>query len=151
MEDDVDWYLTVWRRYAEFDGRSRRAEYWMFALYNFLVCIAMGIVGGIGVVLMRHVSWAGGIMIVPLIVYVLAVIVPSLAVTVRRFHDIGKSGWMLLLFAVLGIIPIVNLVTSVIQLVFLCKDSEPGENQYGPNPEFSEPLTIPGFGTLSPE
>jgi uncharacterized membrane protein YhaH (DUF805 family) len=132
-EHKMDWYLMVWRRYAEFDGRSRRKEYWMFALFNFLAAILLCAAGGAGIAMSRN---YGAVLLIPTGLYILATVIPSVAVTVRRFHDTGKSGWMLLLFMVLGIIPLVGLVTSVIQLVFLCRDSDPGVNQYGPNPKF---------------
>jgi hypothetical protein len=75
-----------------------------------------------------------------------------LAVATRRFHDIGKSGWMLVLLIVLGIIPLVGIVCTVIQIVFLCQDSQPGANQYGPNPKFPEQAVglFPGSMGLTP-
>ncbi len=134
----MDWYLMVWKKYAEFDGRARRTEYWMFVLFNLLVIIALGIAAGCGVALIANKIWIGGILCVPIVIYVLAAIIPSIAVAVRRFHDTGKSGWLLLLFIVLGIIPILGFIASVIQIVMLCIDSDPGRNQYGPNPKFPE-------------
>ncbi len=131
----MDWYLMVWRKYAEFDGRSRRKEYWMFALFNLLGILALGALGAIGLSISRD---FGGVLFVPLGVYFLAAIIPSLAVTVRRLHDTGKSGWLLLLFMVLGIIPIIGFISGVIQIVILCMESDPGANQYGPNPKYPE-------------
>jgi uncharacterized membrane protein YhaH (DUF805 family) len=131
----MDWYLMVWRKYAEFDGRARRTEYWMFALINTLALLALGAVGAIGIAMSQD---YGGVLFIPLGIYALAAIIPSLSVAVRRFHDTGKSGWILLLLIVLGIIPIVGFITSILQLVFLCIDSDPGPNQYGPNPKFPE-------------
>ncbi len=125
----------VWRRYAEFDGRSRRTEYWMFVLFNFLAILVLAGVGGAGIAMSRG---YGGVLFIPLGLYVLAVIIPSLAVATRRFHDTGKSGWILLLLIVLGLIPFVGLIATVIQIVLLCQDSQPGVNQYGPNPKFAE-------------
>jgi uncharacterized membrane protein YhaH (DUF805 family) len=131
----MDWYLMVWRKYAEFSGRSRRKEYWMFVLFNFLAILALAALGGVGIAISED---YGGFLFVPLGIYVLAVIIPSLSVAVRRFHDIGKSGWMILLFFALGFIPIVGFIAAVIQIVMLCQDSDPGVNQYGPNPKFPE-------------
>jgi uncharacterized membrane protein YhaH (DUF805 family) len=135
-ERAMDWYLMVWRKYAEFDGRSRRKEYWMFTLFNSLAILLLAAAGGAGIAMSRD---YGGVLFIPIGLYILATIIPSLAVTVRRFHDSGRSGGMLLLLILLGIIPFVGLVTGVIQLVFLCQDSNPGVNQYGPNPKFPEP------------
>jgi uncharacterized membrane protein YhaH (DUF805 family) len=131
----MDWYLMVWRKYAEFDGRSQRKEYWMFALFNGLAAIVLGAIGGLGAALWDH---RGVPLFIPLVIYALAGIIPSLAVATRRFHDTGKSGWMLLLLIVLGCIPFVGVIAAIIQIVFLCKDSDPGVNQYGPNPKYPE-------------
>jgi uncharacterized membrane protein YhaH (DUF805 family) len=128
----MDWYLMAWRRYAEFDGRSRRTEYWMFTLFNVLAVLALALAGGIGFAAARQ---FGVLFFVLFGVYVLAAIVPSLAIAVRRFHDTGKSGWLLLLLMVLGCIPFLGLIANVIQIVFLCTDSELGPNQYGYNPK----------------
>lgn len=134
----MDWYLMVWRRYADFDGRSRRTEYWMFALFNFLAAIVLGGIGGIGTAFIDNGSGAGAVLFIPLGLYMLAGIIPGLAVAVRRLHDTGKSGWLLLLFAVIGIIPFIGFIGGVIQIVIMCLDSDPGVNQYGPNPKFPE-------------
>lgn len=132
----MDWYLMVWRKFAQFDGRSRRSEYWMFYLFNILAIFALAALGGVAIAISQD---YGGVLFVPLGVYVLAAVIPSLAVSVRRLHDSGKSGWLLLLFVALGLIPIVGLITAVIQIVIMCQDSDPGANQYGPNPKFPEP------------
>ena len=146
----MDWYLMVWRKYAEFGGRSRRKEYWMFVLFNALALLVLVAIGGAGIAMSED---YGGILFVPLGLYVLAALIPSLAVLVRRFHDTGKSGWLLLLFIVLGMIPIVGIIVAIVQLVFLCTDSDPGVNQYGPNPKFPEQAVgvfagNPDFSTL---
>jgi uncharacterized membrane protein YhaH (DUF805 family) len=135
----MDWYLMVWRKYAEFDGRSRRTEYWMFALFNVLAMLALGVVGGVGLAISRA---YGPILFVPVGLYVLAVIIPSLSVATRRFHDTGRSGWLLLLLIVLGCIPYLGIIASIVQIVFLCMDGEPGVNKYGPNPKFPEQAGI---------
>jgi len=134
----MDWYLMVWRKYAEFDGRSRRTEYWMFVLFNFLAILVLCVVGGVGLALIDKGSGAGGVLFIPLGIYILAAMIPSIAVAVRRLHDSGKSGWLLLLLMVLGIIPIIGFIASVVQIVLMCQDSDPGMNQYGPNPKYRE-------------
>jgi uncharacterized membrane protein YhaH (DUF805 family) len=131
----MDWYLMVWRKYAEFHGRSRRKEYWMFVLFNLLAVLVLAALGGVGLAISED---YGGVLFIPLGLYILAVIIPSLAVQVRRLHDIGMSGWFLLLFFVLGFIPIIGFLASVAQIVLMCLDSNPGDNQYGPNPKSSE-------------
>jgi len=136
----MDWYFMVWRKYAEFNGRSRRTEYWMFVLFHMLVLIVLAAVGGAGLAMSRD---NGGILFIPLGLYALAGIVPGLAVAVRRFHDSGKSGWLFLLFIVLGVIPFLGIIAGIIQIVFLCIDSDPGDNKYGPNPKL--PVMVPGI------
>jgi uncharacterized membrane protein YhaH (DUF805 family) len=119
----MEWYLLVLKRYAEFSGRSRRKEYWMFTLYNTVILVVLELAGfltlersGISIVFFGLV-----------LLYGLGVMVPSLAAAVRRLHDTGKSGWFLLIC----LIPIVSLAL----IVLLCLDSTPGDNQYGPNPK----------------
>jgi uncharacterized membrane protein YhaH (DUF805 family) len=136
-ERTMDWYLMAWRRYAEFHGRSRRREYWMFALFNVLAMFALVMAGEIGMVSARK---FGGLFFALLGIYGLAAVIPSLAVSVRRFHDTGKSGWLFLVLLVLGCIPILGVIAAVIQIVFLCTDSHSGPNQYGPNPKLAAQL-----------
>lgn len=108
----MNWYLKVLKQYADFKGRARRKEYWMFFLFN--VIISYGTVGIALGLDMPELSIINSI-------YSLAVLVPSIAVAVRRMHDVGKSGWYCL-------IPIYNLILA-------CTDSEPGRNQWGDNPK----------------
>ncbi len=112
-----DYFKMAFRKYAEFEGRSRRREYWFFALFYVLIAIAVGILSAI-------LDWA----FVLYIALTLVFIIPSLAVTVRRLHDIGKSGW----FYFISLIPLVG---SIILIVWMCTDSQPGSNQWGPNPK----------------
>lgn len=114
----MEWYIRCLRKYAEFNGRARRAEYWYFVLFNFLISLALGIVEGI-------VADTPGILQG---VYSLGIIVPSLAVGCRRLHDTGKSGW----WQLIGLIPIIG---GIVLLVFMVQDSQPEENQYGGNPK----------------
>lgn len=129
----MDWYMMVWRKYAQFTGRSRRKEYWMFALFNI---IAVAVLYGAATVALLNGSTGSAMMIYLLCgAYSLAAIVPGLSVSVRRLHDTNKSGWWLLLC----LIPLGGLVI----LIFQCLDSDPSDNQYGPNPKLSAaPATI---------
>jgi uncharacterized membrane protein YhaH (DUF805 family) len=105
-------------KYADFTGRARRSEYWYWTLavlIAYVVCLVfLAIVKPLGLVL--------------IIVLVLGVIVPGLAVSVRRLHDTGRSGWWLL-------ISLVPLVGGIVLLVFQCQDSQPAPNVYGPSPK----------------
>tara|TARA_R110002049_G_scaffold65035_1_gene170987 strand:+ start:126680 stop:127042 length:363 start_codon:yes stop_codon:yes gene_type:complete len=108
----MNWYLKVLKQYADFNGRARRKEYWMFTLFNLIIIYGSSIIAiAIDTPLL---SIVGSI-------YSLAVLIPSLAVGVRRMHDVGKSGWYLL-------IPIYSLILA-------CTDSEAGTNKWGPNPK----------------
>lgn len=107
------WKKAVLGNYANFSGRARRAEYWWFALANAIV-----------VSVLTGLAAASKAFIVLSVLYGVALIVPSLAVAVRRLHDTGKSGWMLLI----GFIPVVG---AIVLLVFYFTDSTRGTNQYG--------------------
>jgi uncharacterized membrane protein YhaH (DUF805 family) len=120
----MEWYVMALKRYAEFNGRSRRKEYWMFTLYNIVIVMVLYLAGL--VMLLR-----GSISMVFFglaIVYWLAVLVPGLAVCVRRLHDIDKSGW----FILVSLIPAVG---GIILLVLVCLDGTPGDNRFGPSPK----------------
>jgi len=132
----VDEFLTVvTKKYADFSGRAGRREYWMYALFYAIVAIAVYVVFGIvGAAAARDGSGfaLGGLGVTLLS---LALILPSLAVTVRRLHDIGRSGWWWLI----GFIPFGSLVL----FIFTVLDSQPGDNPYSPNPK-----GIPGFAPV---
>lgn len=118
----MQWYLKVLQNYVGFSGRARRTEFWMFILFNFL---AGGIVLGILDAILGTGNLLSGL-------YYLAVFLPTLAVWSRRLHDTGKSALWLLI----GLVPLVGIV---VLLVFACLDSDPGNNQYGPNPKAESP------------
>ncbi|MCB5179797.1 DUF805 domain-containing protein [Streptomyces antimicrobicus] len=112
-------YLDVLKKYAVFSGRARRQEYWLFVLFNVIISLVLALVDGI--------LGTNGILGV---VYSVAVLLPSLAVAVRRLHDTGRSGWWLL-------IALVPLVGAIVLLVFLATEGEPNPNKYGPNPKYA--------------
>jgi len=122
----MDWYLKALKQYADFNGRASRTEFWMFVLFNFIIAIVLSFVDRwIGTVnSLTGFGLLGGF-------YSLAVLIPSLAVSVRRLHDIGKSGWMLLVL----LIPIIGGIWLIVLCVF---DGNPGENEYGANPNENE-------------
>ena len=114
---------SVFSKYATFSGRARRSEYWYFALFYALVDLV--IVGVLGAVLgtdSKIYTIINGI-------FGLAMLLPNLSVTARRLHDIGKSGWWML-------IELVPIVGVILMIVWCAKDSEPGDNEYGPNPKY---------------
>ncbi|MWN91089.1 DUF805 domain-containing protein [Gilliamella sp. Pra-s65] len=122
----MNWFIScITQNYANFNGRARRQEYWMFFLFNFLLNLALIIVN------MILVSISTSLMpVANIITFVasVALFIPGLAVLVRRLHDIDKSGWWLL-------IVIIPLIGSIVLFVFACLDSTPGSNQYGENPK----------------
>lgn len=119
----MNWYLAVLKKYAVFSGRASRKEYWMFVLFNFIFGIVAMILDN---VLQVAIGGSGYGLLYTL--YCLAVFIPSLAVSVRRLHDIGKSGWWLLI----SLIPIIG---QIWLLILMLTDSDVGENEYGPNPK----------------
>lgn len=131
---------TCFGKYADFQGRARRSEYWFFALFNALALIGVAIIGAVlGALIAAGTDGKGGEVILGAIVilvvlYWLGMLLPTLAVAVRRFHDLGVTGWMVLVFAVGGMIPFVGFLASIGQLVWFCMRGTEGENNYGPDP-----------------
>jgi uncharacterized membrane protein YhaH (DUF805 family) len=131
----MKWYIKVLKQYADFNGRARRKEYWMFFLINFIISFAIGFVAGFISGINPESSLASAAMILP-IAYTLAVLIPSIAVGVRRLHDTNRSGWWLLI----SLVPVIG---AIVLIVFFVQDSDPGTNQYGANPkEEVEPATV---------
>jgi uncharacterized membrane protein YhaH (DUF805 family) len=139
----MEWFTKVLRQYADFEGRARRKEYWMFTLINSAIMFAVVIVFvGLGVATQSKVLMYIGAGLIT--VYGLAVMVPSIAVTTRRLHDTDRSGWWQLL-SLLGIIPFIGWIGGIVVLVFCVLEGTPGPNKYGPDPKavagqgFAEP------------
>lgn len=113
----MEWYLKVLKQhYADFNGRARRQEYWMYTLVNTIVLIVLAVL-----MQLSH------LFAIAYVIYALGTMLPSLAVAARRLHDVGKSGWFMLISA----IPLVGLYL----LYLLVQDSQKGTNAYGPNPK----------------
>ncbi len=122
----MEWMLMPLKRYADFSGRSRRKEYWMWTLGVVIVYVVLAVLGGAfsgG----GEAGLMGGIFGILLLLFWLAILVPAIAVTIRRLHDTDRSGWWIL----------INLIPfgGIVLLVFMCLDGTPGDNQYGPNPK----------------
>jgi len=115
----MNWYLKVLKQYADFSGRARRKEYWMFTLFNVIFLYGLLLTGAAldSTVLMI----LGGI-------YLFGVLIPSLAVGVRRMHDIGKSGWYIL-------VNFIPLIGGIWFFILNITDSEAGPNKWGENPK----------------
>ncbi len=112
----MNWFVAVLKKYAEFSGRARRKEYWMFLLIYVLIAIVVGFLDN----MLGSAGILGGVL-------GLALLVPSLAVTARRLHDTDRSGWWMLI----GFVPVIG---GIVLLVFMVLAGTPGRNQYGEDP-----------------
>lgn len=125
-------------RYVDFQGRSRRSEYWWVALFNVVVF-------GVGTVLamvLGGVNFETGemgplayVVFGLLGLYALGILVPSIALFVRRLHDINQTGWIYLGLVLLGFVPLIGLLASIAQIVIACIPGTVGPNKYGPDPK----------------
>jgi uncharacterized membrane protein YhaH (DUF805 family) len=132
----ADAIRSVLTNYAKFDGRARRSEYWYFFLFNIIVSIVAGVIDA-----------AIGSPVLAIIV-TLALLVPGIAVGCRRLHDIGKSGWWLLI----GLVPLVG---AILLIVWFATDSKPAGDKYGPSPKYGNAggtaqVPPPGYGQAPP-
>lgn len=114
----MNWFIeVVTKKYADFNGRARRQEYWMFMLFYVLIYVGLfvieSIVGSFGILVL---------------VFSLGLLVPSIAVTARRLHDTERSGWWILI----AFVPVVG---GIVLLVFMCLDGTGGPNKFGPDPK----------------
>ena len=160
----MHWMLMPLRRYAEFSGRSRRKEYWMFFLGVVLFYIVMsflmaGVIGAGAMSMGDDATGAGfvgamagaGIIGIVFLLIGLALIIPGIAVGVRRLHDIDRTGWWMLAFygpyllgfvlafagapELAGVLTLISLAGFVLLLVFAVLPGTPGPNRYGPDPK----------------
>ena len=123
----MNWYLKVLKQYADFSGRARRKEYWMYSLFFFIfVIVAMVLDNVLGLTFNVYgQSFGYGWLYT---IFCLAHFIPSLAVCVRRLHDVGRSGW----WYFINFVPFVGVI---ILLIWFCTDSQEGENKWGANPK----------------
>ena len=123
----MNWYVKCLKQYTDFAGRARRKEYWMYALFNIIIVAVLIIIDSL-------LGWFSPENRIGVLsgIYYLAVLLPGIAVSVRRLHDIGKSGW----YYLLGLIPIVG---PIILLVWFCTEGERFENAWGEDPKKNEP------------
>ncbi len=127
----MQWYFRAFRRYATFSGRAYRQEFWLFLLWSLVVSLLLSIID-------RKAGW----MVVQeeqiemgwlQLVYAVATLVPTLALSARRLHDIGRSGW----WQLIGAIPFVGLI---VMIIWFATPGTPGPNRYGPDPRIGDPL-----------
>jgi uncharacterized membrane protein YhaH (DUF805 family) len=113
----MSWYMQVLKKYAVFAGRARRKEFWMFFLVYVIIVVAL--------IIVESILGLSGILSG---LYSLALLIPSIAVTVRRLHDTGRTGW----WWWIGFVPVIGII---VLLVFMALEGEPAQNQYGPDPK----------------
>lgn len=109
--------VSVFSKYAEFSGRARRSEYWYFVLFQILLSAALAFA-----------AYMDSALSILGFIASLVLFIPSLAVEVRRLHDIGKSGW----YVLIRLVPPVGIV---LLLIWLCSEGDPNNNQFGPSPK----------------
>ncbi len=131
----MDTYLIPWKKYATFSGRAPRKEFWTFYLVNTLVFVGLSVAMGTGLssgrgLMSVHVVTVG----TPALAFGLAVFLPTVAVIVRRLHDIGRSGFWVLM----GFVPVIG---GIVVLILMLMDTQPETNQYGPNPKLVQTST----------
>lgn len=125
----LNYYTGVLKNYAGFQGRARRAEYWYYTLTSAIISVVLNIIG-----LAIGFSYLATI-------YSLAVLIPTLAVAVRRLHDTNRSGWWILI----GIIPLVG---WIVLIVFMATEGTRGDNKYGPDPKYPGVDAATAYTTL---
>jgi len=143
----MNYYLQAFRQYADFSGRASRKEFWMFFLFNCIAVFVLYFIIGIASIMSYSSDgMTGGGLVLPVLLlwlYVLATFIPNLAITVRRLHDAGESGWMILV----SLIPIAG---AIWLLVLLCKDSIAGIGDYTDNEVYVEQVTTAPNPNLCP-
>jgi uncharacterized membrane protein YhaH (DUF805 family) len=119
----MNWYLKVMKNYVGFSGRARRKEYWMFYLFNLIFAGIAAILDNVLGITIENYGYG------PIFcLYYLIILLPALAVSVRRLHDVGKSGWFLL-------ISFVPLIGAIWLLVLMVTEGQSGKNKYGVSPK----------------
>jgi uncharacterized membrane protein YhaH (DUF805 family) len=122
----MEWYIGVLKKYVEFSGRARRKEFWMFALISVAISIVLNIIDRI--LGLTYSSGSGGVL---QSIYGLAVLLPSIAVGIRRLHDTGRTGWWILI----GLVPCIG---WIVLIVFYAQEGNAASNAYGPDPKAAE-------------
>lgn len=156
----LEWMLMPYRRYFDFSGRSRRKEFWSFVLFTVIVNIALVAImfgGGFNLAGYMAASQGGGdptamgasfgtlfwVGFGLSMIFALFTFIPNIAVSVRRLHDRNMSGWFLLLFFVLYLIPFVNFLVAIGFIVLMALEGNRGPNRFGPDPK--DPANVEAF------
>jgi uncharacterized membrane protein YhaH (DUF805 family) len=135
----MQWYIDVLKKYAVFSGRARRKEFWMFVLFSTIISIILSIIDRLIGTDYGSGTTSGGILSS---IYGLAVLVPTIAVAVRRLHDTNRSGWWLLLY--------LTCIGIIVLIVFWAMEGNAGDNKHGQDPKAAERFGQPGAGPAEP-
>ena len=140
----MHWMFLPLKRYADFSGRSRRMEYWMFALFAVIIyalCIALMFAGGLDFATLEDEGIPAGPGVLfylgagVMALFFLGTFIPSIAVNVRRLHDRNLSGWWYLAFVVLSNVPLAGALVSIAYLIIMFLPGTPGPNRFGDDPK----------------
>ena len=128
--------ISFIRRYTDFQGRSRRSEYWWVFLAGLIIGMAWGFLtgligGGFGPEMNAIGLLLSGIMGL----FFLAILIPSIALSVRRFHDLGQTGWLVVVFAILGLVPIIGFLSTIGLYIWFALPGTVGPNKFGADPK----------------
>ena len=135
----MQWYLDVLKKYTVFDGRARRKEFWMFALFSTIISIILSIIDRIIGTDFGGNSSSGWLSTI----YSLAVLLPTIGVGIRRMHDTNRSGWWILI----SLVPCIGWIWYI---VLAAQEGTAGDNNYGPDPKAAERFGQPGAGPAEP-
>jgi uncharacterized membrane protein YhaH (DUF805 family) len=135
----MDWIITPFQRALDFKGRSRRKEYWLFVLFSIIVAIALcslfAFMGGFDINASDILTPIGETLApIFIVVYMLIFIFPSISISIRRWHDLGYTGWLFLLSTVLGNIPLLGVLVTIGNIIWFCMPGTVGPNKYGDDP-----------------
>lgn len=128
----------VREKYARFSGRASRSEYWWFMLFvygvSFLLFVPFLVLGGIDTLGAGDIDVVSGIIIGVISIFFLAMFIPLISATVRRFHDRNLSGWWYLGLIIVGMVPVLGYAASIASIVITVLKGTEGDNKFGPDP-----------------
>jgi uncharacterized membrane protein YhaH (DUF805 family) len=146
----MNWIMLAYKRFGDFKGRSRRMEYWSFNLFFWVILVA--IVGVMEVLGFGQIPGGDGdvhpIGMLTLGLWFFGNFIPLLALTVRRWHDLGQTGWLALVFGILSAIPLIGLLPALGNFVWFFFPGVPGENRWGPDPKGGN-TNLPNAGPIT--
>jgi uncharacterized membrane protein YhaH (DUF805 family) len=146
----MKWMFLPFTRMTDFAGRSCRREYWMFMALKVVCSIALGLVLSVMGAFASASMFSGGIvaavlgstvLLIASLGWMLVFLLPEIALTVRRWHDIGNSGWTMVVILVFGMIPFIGFFAPIVHFLAMCTPGDKGPNKYGPSPVGAENIS----------